>query len=273
MMRRINPRPSALGPRPSAISHHAFTLIELLVVISIIALLISLLLPALSSAREAGVRAQCSSRQRQIIMGAIAYAADNSGRMMRTHRRGDPDRVSPNETTLIFDDHLIFTSGRAADLLQNYTKLNLLKFTCPHREDFVQDQRPTRIRGGFYFMFGRNLASWPNPDTDPFQDWDSPQTLDENSDLVMTGDIIEKGTFFTPYGLNLTHASHGSNGVTFGASGGGEEPEDIGSTGGNVGRTDGSVRWFVQNEMEEYQVTGQPSTITGFFVAPPSRRK
>jgi len=54
-----------------------FTLIELLVVISIIALLIALLLPTLSTAREVAKRAVCGSNLHQQGIAAIAYAADN----------------------------------------------------------------------------------------------------------------------------------------------------------------------------------------------------
>ena len=71
----------------------AFTLIELLVVISIIAILIAILLPVLSSVRYESANFLCVSRQRQWTIATIAYCVDNKN--LYPDRGVDNTRAEP----------------------------------------------------------------------------------------------------------------------------------------------------------------------------------
>ncbi len=59
------------------IRKNAFTLIELLVVISIIAVLMSIMMPALSRARESSRNIVCKNHLKQLMTGQLLYANDN----------------------------------------------------------------------------------------------------------------------------------------------------------------------------------------------------
>lgn len=72
-----------MSPKSPILHRRAFTLIELLVVISIIALLIAILLPALSRARESAKNLSCLNNARQTALGVCSKATDDNGKFER----------------------------------------------------------------------------------------------------------------------------------------------------------------------------------------------
>ena len=113
-------------------SSDGFTLIELLVVISIIALLISLLLPALAGARDAARITACLSNTRQLGIYNASWGADNSG------------WVLPGAWRILLRD-----GGYGFDQTQ---------MLCPNAEDPLLDRRGYGMNANFF-----NPISFMNP--------------------------------------------------------------------------------------------------------------
>ena len=102
---------------------HGFTLIELLVVISIISLLISILLPALSSARKASQRVSCGSREKQLGVAMAAYVADSKGFLTIVNQSSvEPKYWSFSLAPYLYQSYTLNTAG--------YKKM-APSFTCP----------------------------------------------------------------------------------------------------------------------------------------------
>jgi prepilin-type N-terminal cleavage/methylation domain-containing protein/prepilin-type processing-associated H-X9-DG protein len=74
-----------------------FTLIELLVVVAIIAVLIAMLLPSLSQAREMAKRVQCSNNLRSFAQASTMYALDENDNLPQNYSFYDPSiQHNPN---------------------------------------------------------------------------------------------------------------------------------------------------------------------------------
>jgi len=138
--------------------HNAFTLVELLVVIGIIAVLLSIALPAMSTAKEQARRTVCLSNMRQLTQAWMSYAREHGGRLVPAGTMEPGSWV--NDCTACMS-----VQGGA---LWSYIKDPRI-YVCP--DDLLNYDRTYSINGylnGEYRDAARTLSDVRQPDTGVF---------------------------------------------------------------------------------------------------------
>jgi prepilin-type N-terminal cleavage/methylation domain-containing protein len=232
------------GRRQLASTETAFTLIELLVVIAIIAILAAMLLPALSSAKEAGRRIACLSNLRQLSLASQMYADDNQGAYPP---RGNTNRW-PNQFYNYYSKNVkLLLCPTDVALLSNPATVGL----SPSNNVADASPRSYLINGwNDYFAQQFGTTDWGTLESDMVN---ANSGLKANvivrpSDTVVLGekqhtapdfymDLLENGgNDFT--GI-VEQGRHANNGHTS------SQAEGVGSTGGsNYAMSDGSARFI-----------------------------
>lgn len=217
----------------------AFTLIELLVVVAIIAVLIAILLPSLSKAREVGRRVVCASQLRQLSTCSISYVIDHHHTLPTAYR-----------------EHLQWVARLFVERFLEPYALGAAITNCPNYHfgktlgDGVVNAAagPTDSYAQLGCVYLAHKPAQSTPDVPGFVDsggWFSPTTITNPGFTVLWAD--RQTTPLTTFNSRVTHSSQG-----WVVAGPNHMPADLGSEGGNVARLDGSAEFITLGQLKPH---------------------
>ena len=243
---------------PRRVSRSAFTLVELLVVIGIIAILISILMPALSRVRDQGNRIKCMSHLRNVLAGMIMYSAENKQSLPWTNWGGNfkkgandingtagwlydfpqwdqwqPSRQDPDWAYL--EGGMVFKYLKSREV-----------FKCPLHTERTQSNGATEkytsyLMNGVTCDYGAGFTY----KVSRFQVMDIIiwETGESNlMDRMQVGPPFNDGSSFPTEWLSERHGAKGRNVVN---------GKVVGNGGASVGCVDGHVEWFSYKDYSE----------------------
>ncbi len=239
---------------------NGFTLIELLVVISIIALLIGLLLPALSAAKRSAINAKCLTNLKSMAIASHAYGMDNEGHFLPGDSRyslqvvgvGIADTVSRKHWVGYLDNYSIEDGSESLYCPMNDTDtLHSFGNGWPNTELYS-----TELYAIGYSNFVRINGSGLHSDNRARGRHPSTAALTP-SDMPIFSDIVER--------KNATEWLYYSHSETGAIGGNGESNSTIPPGGMNSAFADGSVSWTAYEDgTDEMEAISGGGAAQGF---------
>jgi len=226
-----------------------FTLIELLVVISIIALLIAILLPALSRARTSAKLIQDLSNVRQWAIASNAYAVDNK------------DLLPQGDIGQAHVQTWVWIRLKTWETLNEDYGLPEEASQCISYEDsdskpFFQPQPGWAQWGtvGWIYYGNRNDVSLgTTQDGENYVTPKRPGDPNATSQTLLTCWHYDGETIGRPFGSWVPHINEGLDGSQYASGSLGGDITTSGFSGLNVARTDCSASWVPYRDLEWFE--------------------